>query len=295
MDQFIGPKRMEYGDFVYTVEELRPEVLAEFIKCLCLQLLISMAFLVSYFRHALFGPVCTVRNVQEFCKVTCKDVRGHDEECVLEIHCPALGIRQPAVIQYLQHDVEHIRMCLLYLIKEHHCIRSPSHGFGELSTFIMADVTRRCTYHTGNCVLLHILGHVDAYYVVLVIEEFSRKGFGKFCLTYAGRSQEYEASNGSLWIFDTCISTDHRISYCLYSFFLAYDALVQVLFDMHKFLTLSFQKLGDRDLRPDRNDICNILFTHFFAQQHLILRSLERFLFLSILVLQGDKGSIFQL
>jgi len=140
---------------------------------------------------------------------------------------------------------------LLDLVQQDHRVGLAPDRLGELTALLETDIPGRGADQTGDGELLHILGHVDAYYVVLVIEEFSRKGFGKFCLTYTCRSQEYEASNGSLWVFDTCIGTDHRISYCLYSFFLTYDALVQVLFYMHKLLALSFQKLGNRDLRPD--------------------------------------------
>ncbi len=37
-------------------------------------------------------------------------VAGHDNHRVLEIHRPALAIRQPAIVKYLQQDVKHIPM-----------------------------------------------------------------------------------------------------------------------------------------------------------------------------------------
>ena len=45
------------------------------------------------------------------------DVRGHDQDGVLEINGPALPVRHPAVIHYLQQDIKHIRMGLFDLVE----------------------------------------------------------------------------------------------------------------------------------------------------------------------------------
>ena len=75
-------------------------------------------------------------------------VAGHDDDGVLEVDSPALGVGKPAIVQHLQQDVEHIGMCLLYLIEEHHLIGFSAHRFGQLSALIVSHISWRRSYET---------------------------------------------------------------------------------------------------------------------------------------------------
>src|SRR5262245_35413520 len=62
-------------------------------------------------------------------------------------------------------------MCLLDLVEQYDAVRATPHRFGELPTFLIADIARRRTDEPRDGVLLHVLGHVDAHHRVLVVEE----------------------------------------------------------------------------------------------------------------------------
>ena len=124
------------------------------------------------------------------------DVRSHigrhDEDRVLEIHRTALVVGQTSVVKHLKESVEHIRMRLFDLVEKHHRIRLATHGLSQLTAFIIAHIARRRAYETAHRMTLLILAHIDTGHHVLVIEKELRKGFGKLCLTYSGRTHEKE-------------------------------------------------------------------------------------------------------
>src|SRR6185436_14847764 len=60
------------------------------------------------------------------------EIRGHDQNGVLEVDRASLGISQPAVIQNLEQDIKDIRVRLLNLVKQHHSIRAAANRFGQL-------------------------------------------------------------------------------------------------------------------------------------------------------------------
>ena len=75
-------------------------------------------------------------------------VRSHDDDGVLEVHRTSLVVGQTSVVQYLQQDVEHIRMSLLDFIEQYDRVRFPAYGFSKLTTFIVTYVSRRRTNQT---------------------------------------------------------------------------------------------------------------------------------------------------
>ena len=81
----------EVDDFVNTVDELRPN--------LCAQLLF-------------------------------RQVRGHDNQSVLEVHNTTFVIRQTTVVQHLQQHVEYIRVRFFDLIEQHDRVGFSTDSFG---------------------------------------------------------------------------------------------------------------------------------------------------------------------
>ena len=71
------------------------------------------------------------------------EVAGHDHDGVLEVDRPALRVGQPAVVEKLEEDVEHLRMGLLDLVEEDHGVWPAADGLGELTGFVVADVAGR--------------------------------------------------------------------------------------------------------------------------------------------------------
>ncbi len=113
-------------------------------------------------------------------------VGGHDDHSVLEVHHSALGVGQSAVFQNLQQRVEEVRVGLLHFIEQDHGERTPADLLGQLASFFVADIARRCTEETRNRVLLGVLGHVQRDEGVLFTEQELCKGLGELGLAHAG-------------------------------------------------------------------------------------------------------------
>ena len=120
------------------------------------------------------------------------DVGSHDKDSVLEVHSPALRIRNTSVIQDLKQHVKDIRVSLLDLIEKNYRIRFTPYSFCQLATFFISDISGRCSDESGHGELLHVLTHINSDHVVLIIKERLCQRLGKLCLTNTGRSQEQE-------------------------------------------------------------------------------------------------------
>lgn len=100
------------------------------------------------------------------------DVRGEDDERVLEAHFSSFGIGQYAFVQYLKEDIEDVRMGLFDLVEKDDRVGAPTDLFGEFAAFAVADVAGRGTDDLGDGVTFHELAHVETNESVLVAEIF---------------------------------------------------------------------------------------------------------------------------
>ena len=67
-------------------------------------------------------------------------VRGHDEHDVGEVDRAALAVGEPAVVEHLQQEVEHLGVGLLDLVEQHHGVGAAPDRLGELATLVVAHV-----------------------------------------------------------------------------------------------------------------------------------------------------------
>src|SRR4029077_19552202 len=67
------------------------------------------------------------------------DVAGHDDHDVLEVDGAALTVGEPAVVEDLEQDVEHVLVGLLDLVEQEHGVRAPAYRFGELTALVVTD------------------------------------------------------------------------------------------------------------------------------------------------------------
>ena len=100
-------------------------------------------------------------------------------------------------------SVEHVRVGLFDLIKQHDAVRMAAHGLGQLAALLIADISRRRTDQTRDAELLHILGHVDTDHVLLIVKQSLGQRLGKFGLADARGAEEQEAADGAVRIGDT--------------------------------------------------------------------------------------------
>src|SRR5690606_21271022 len=160
-----------------------------------------------------FAPCCAGKTDTrtEILQIAYTDVGSHDDNSVTEVYPSTEAVRKDTIIEYLQQDVEHIRVCLFDFVEEDDRVRFPAHLFGELSTLFVADVTWRRSDEARYGELLHILTHVDANQRVFFIEEVGSQNFREFRFTYTCRAEEYEGTNWFLRILQSHAGTLNRL------------------------------------------------------------------------------------
>ncbi len=206
---------VEDDDVVDPVEELGPEVLLELVLNLRLHPLVVDGALTGGEPDA--GALGDVPGAQ---------VRRHDQNGVLEVDQPALGVGQPTVLQDLQEGVEDVGVRLLDLVEQDHRERLAPHPLGELAALLVADVAGRGTHQPRDGVLLHVLGHVELDERVLVTEEELGERLGQLRLTDTGRAGEDERTAGALGVLQPGTGAPDRLGDSLDGLLLADDALV---------------------------------------------------------------------
>ena len=110
-------QRLENNRIIDPVEKFRPEILAQGLLDLTLNL----------FRNR---PVAN-----PFDQILRSDIRGHDNDRILETDRPPFGISGTAVIKNLQQYIENIRMRFLDFVEQDHRIGLPAHRLGQLTAF----------------------------------------------------------------------------------------------------------------------------------------------------------------
>ncbi len=128
--------------------------------------------------------------------MTRADVRGHDDDGVLEVHRVAQAVGELSVFKYLQQDVEDIRMRFLDFVQQDDRIGRALHALGELTAFFVADVSRRRADQLRDRMLLHEFRHIEADQRFLAAEHELRQGASDFGLADAGGTEEQERTDG---------------------------------------------------------------------------------------------------
>mmetsp|Transcript_11213 Transcript_11213/g.31355 ORF Transcript_11213/g.31355 Transcript_11213/m.31355 type:complete len:202 (+) Transcript_11213:279-884(+) len=120
------------------------------------------------------------------------DVRGEDDDGVLEVDDAALRVGHPSIVQDLQQDVEDVPVGFFNLVKENDGVWAPAHGFGELAALLVSHVSWGSSDQPADGVLLHVLGHVDADHGGLRVKHVFGQRFSKLCLPDTSGTEEHE-------------------------------------------------------------------------------------------------------
>ena len=73
------------------------------------------------------------------------DVGSHDNNGIFKVYGTALSVGQAAVIQYLQQDVEYVRMGFFHFIQKNHAVRFAADLFGQVTALFVANIAGRRT------------------------------------------------------------------------------------------------------------------------------------------------------
>ena len=186
-------------------------------------------------------------------------------------------------------------MCFFHLIEQHDAVRMTAHSLGQLAAFLVADVSRRRTDQTGDAEFLHVLGHVDTYHVLLIVEQGLRQCLGQLGLADAGGAQEQEAADRSVRISNTGTRAQDSVRHLLHGLVLADNALMQHVRQAQQLFALALHQLSHRDAGPAGHDAGDFLIGHAVTQQAGFLLGISDFFFLFQLFLQVGQLAVLQL
>src|SRR5438094_649605 len=121
LPQVRAPEGMEDHHVVDAVQELGAEVLAERLQHLLLHGVVGT------------GVVAAIAGEQ-----LAPDVRGHDDDRVLEVDRAPVAVGQAAVVEDLEEHVEDVVVRLLDLVEEDDAVRPAADGLGQLPALLVA-------------------------------------------------------------------------------------------------------------------------------------------------------------
>src|SRR5688572_12583641 len=202
-------------------------------------------------------------------RVLIAQVRGHRDHRVAEIHDAALAVGQPAVVEQLQHHVEHFGMRLLNFVEQDHGVRAAADGLGQLPGLVVADISGRRADHARHGVLLLVFRHVDANQRMLVVKQELRERARELRLADAGRAEEDEAAERAIRILQAGPGAANGVAHRDDRFVLPDDALVEARFHLEELLDLAFHQAADRNAGPLADHFGDVFFVHFLLQHAL--------------------------
>jgi len=241
-------QRMEDHHFVDTVDELRTEVLAD------------------YPQHQVLH-MSVVQLAEPFLNQIGTEVRGHDDYRITEVDRSPLPVGETPVVEYLQQNVEHIRVRFFHFIQQDDGIRTTAHRLGQVTALFIADVSRRRTDQTRDGVFLHKLGHIDTHHCVVAVEHKVSQRFTQLGFTDPGWTEEQERTNRPVRIGQPGAAAANGVGYRFNRLILANHPMMQLLFHTQQFVTLAFHHAGDRDTGPASQHFGDFSIRHFITQQ----------------------------
>ena len=219
------------------------------------------------------------------------EVRGQDDDSVLEVHRPALTVGDAAIVQNLQQDVEDIGVSFFHLIEQHDAVGFAADGLGQLAALFITDVSRRRADQAADAELLHILGHVDTHHVPLVVEQSLCQSFCQLGLAHTGGAEEQEAADGAVGVGDPGAAAQDGLTHLGHGLVLTDDSLVEHIVQMQQLLALALHQFLHRDTGPAGHDAGDLLVGHTVTQEAVLLLLVGQ-LFLRFQPVQVDEPTV---
>ena len=198
------------------------------------------------------------------------EVAGHDDDGVAEVDGPALRVGEPAVVQHLEQDVEHIGVGLFDLVEQQHRVGLAPYRLGELAALLVADVAGRRSDEPGDGVPFLVFAHVGPDQVLVGVEQRGGERLGQLGLADAGRAEEEERADRAARVADPGAGPDDRVGDRLHRLVLPDDPFVQDLVEPQQFLPLAFEQPAGRDVGPAGHHLRDLVRGHHLAEQPVV-------------------------
>ena len=209
-------QRFEHNDVIHTVQEFRTE---------------------EVHQHLL--NLFSVHSALRLHNLATAKVTGHNNQGILEVNDTAFTVGQTAIVQNLQQYVKDICMCLFDFVQQDYAVRMTAYSLGQLTAFVIADVSRRRTDQTRYGMLLHVFAHIDTYHVAFIIKKYLCQGLSELSLADTGRAKEDKGANRTVRILDSGTRTDNGLADSLDCLILTDNMLVQDFLQVNQFSTFT--------------------------------------------------------
>src|SRR5262249_43978469 len=120
-------------------------------------------------------------------------------------------------------------------------------SFRELSTLVMASISRWRADKFGDGVFLHILRHIETDQAFVASGKELGRSLAKFCFAHSRRAQEKAAHFRLSPLAQSGLGAPNRICKHGDSFLLAIDTLSQHIFDVQELFPLVFSEPRNRN------------------------------------------------
>src|SRR5437879_3260161 len=228
-EQVFVAERVEDYNLIQPVEEFRVERPLYFVH-----------------HHFFHGPTANFveagleTEAGAFLQVPRAQVRGHNDDGVSEIHGVAEPVGQLSGFEYLQQNVEDVRMGLLDFIQQDDGVRRPADALGQLTALFVAHIPRRRADELRHRVFFHELRHVEANQRFLRPKKEFGQAAGDLGLADAGGPEEKEAAHGAHRRLEAGAAAANGARERGNGLVLADDTLVQLRLDAQELLLLVF-------------------------------------------------------
>src|SRR6266852_1666885 len=191
-----------------------------------------------------------------------REVAGHDDDRVAEVDGAALRVREAALVEDLQQDVEDLGVRLLDLVEQDHAVRLATDGLRELSALFVADVARRRSDQARHVVALHVIGHIDLHDVLFAAEHELGELLREVRLAGAGGPDEEEHADRPARVLQAGAGAADRAGYHRDRRRLPDDLRVQHFLHAEQLRRLFLRQAAYGDAGPHRDDLGDVLVGH---------------------------------
>ena len=73
------------------------------------------------------------------------NIGSHHDNGIFKVHGSTLSIGQATVIQYLQQNIEYVRMGFFHFIQKNHAVWFAADLLSQVTAFFVANIAGRCT------------------------------------------------------------------------------------------------------------------------------------------------------
>ena len=154
-------------------------------------------------------------------------------------------------------------MRLFDLVEEDNGVWLTTDSFRQLTTFIVTDISRRCTDQTSRTKFFLIFAHIDTRHHIFIVKQIFSQRFGQFCLTDTCRTEEDKGTNRTFRVLQSGTATTYGIGYRTDCLILTDHTGMQFVFQTKQFVPFALQHLINRDTCPTGYYIGNIFAVDF--------------------------------